>query len=64
MAKAQNYIGGTPHRKQYTGRWGTPHILDWVNNWAWEGGHDTYFVIRGTIGVGTHTIEGKSKSLY
>ena len=47
MAKAQNYIGGTPHRKEYTGRWGTPHIFDWVNNWAWEGGHHTYSVYKG-----------------
>ena len=47
VAKAHNYIGGTPHRKQYTGRWGTPHILDWVNNLVWEGGHHTYFVYKG-----------------
>ena len=28
MAEAQKYIGGwTPHRKMYTGKWGTQHIL-------------------------------------
>ena len=38
VAKAQDYMGGTPHRKTDTGR--GEHrtcFLDWVNNWGVRG---------------------------
>ena len=49
VAKAQDYMGGTPHRKTNTGR--GEHrtcFLDWVNNWGVRGGHRTYFVVEGS----------------
>ena len=51
VAKAQDYMGGTPHRKNLY--------------WEWGGGDTAHTLLkRGTIGVGTpHNIERKSKSL-
>ena len=70
MGKAQNYMGGTPHRKKYTRRGvHLSYFLDGGNNWGgefinWEGGRgDTAHTlfIGGTIGVGTpHNIERKN----
>ena len=52
IAKAQDYMGGTPHRKNLYWEWGRgghrTYFLDWVNNWDVEGGgHRTYFVEEG-----------------
>ena len=61
-----DYMGGTPHRKTYTGRGDTAHSFFLVNNWGVEGRGDNAHTLlkRGTIGVGTaHNIERKSKSL-
>ena len=42
-------LGGTTHRKKYTGEGGHhTYFLDWVNNWGEEGGgHHTFFVQDG-----------------
>ena len=42
--KAQNYMGGTPHRNNYTGRGGHhTYFLDWGNNW----GGKNYIIVGG-----------------
>ena len=51
--------GWAPHRKKHIMEGGTPHMHR--KNKYWEGGHCTYFVDGGTIGVGTqHSLQTPS----